>query len=105
MGSTGCSTGTHVHFAVASCSTYFNCSEWSSPDPVDGKTIARGTAIPSSSYPGVAGDGTAAGAEQPGTRVAVINGCGSLYVKTDLGQPFQQQTGCGDAQATALPPS
>jgi hypothetical protein len=42
MGSTGCSTGQHVHFAVATCSNIFGCTAWTAPDPPDGTHVTQG---------------------------------------------------------------
>jgi hypothetical protein len=53
MGSTGCSSGPHLHFAVSTCVRIFSCSVWASPGPALNDKITRGVPIENSSYPGV----------------------------------------------------
>ena len=78
MGQTGCAGGPHVHFAVSTCASIFTCTEWASPDPSNNTTIARGTAITNSSYPGVSGGGGASAEPQPNTITVVANRDGRL---------------------------
>jgi hypothetical protein len=55
MGSTGCSTGQHVHFAVSSCVKIWGCDLWNAPDMVDGSHVTQGSPIANSNYPGTDG--------------------------------------------------
>jgi murein DD-endopeptidase MepM/ murein hydrolase activator NlpD len=104
MGNTGCSTGQHTHFAVSTCQGYFNCSEWSSPDPADGTGIARGTEIANSFYVGVGGGSPADGSfvSYQGNVYRLAGGA-PLYVSswTPFGGP-QPTTGLTDGQWAAL---
>lgn len=47
MGDTGCSTGTHTHFQIGTCTNgvYIasNCTIWWAPDPADGTRVTGGT--------------------------------------------------------------
>jgi murein DD-endopeptidase MepM/ murein hydrolase activator NlpD len=62
MGSTGCSSGTHVHFQIGNCANTGSggnglippsCAVWNPPEPGPGTNKTRGTAV-GSSYTGLA---------------------------------------------------
>jgi hypothetical protein len=98
MGSTGCSTGRHVHFAIgnSSCTNVsLGCTIWRGSDSPDGTAVSTSGST-GGSYPELDSGSTSA------NTFMVVNSSGAAYANNVLNAGMTRQTSDGDALKVAV---